>query len=107
MSSLIPMVVEQTNRGERSYDIYSRLLKERIINTDNKFNHLLIVNHEPTIRKLTLELSENSKKMRFKNEVSLKYPTCSLAILKLNSDNWYDSKKNNCELINFIKPRDL
>ena len=31
MSSLIPMVVEQTNRGERSYDIYSRLLKERII----------------------------------------------------------------------------
>lgn len=29
--SLIPMVVEQTNRGERSYDIYSRLLKERII----------------------------------------------------------------------------
>jgi len=30
-SSLIPMVVEQTARGERSYDIYSRLLKERII----------------------------------------------------------------------------
>lgn len=31
MSTLIPMVVEQTARGERSYDIYSRLLKERII----------------------------------------------------------------------------
>ena len=31
MSSLIPMVVEQSNRGERSYDIYSRLLKDRII----------------------------------------------------------------------------
>ena len=31
MSSLIPMVVEQTHRGERSYDIFSRLLKERII----------------------------------------------------------------------------
>jgi len=30
-STLVPMVVEQTNRGERSYDIYSRLLKERII----------------------------------------------------------------------------
>ena len=30
-SSLIPMVVEQTSRGERAYDIYSRLLKERII----------------------------------------------------------------------------
>ena len=29
--SLIPMVIEQTGRGERSYDIYSRLLKERIV----------------------------------------------------------------------------
>jgi len=31
MSTLVPMVVEQTARGERSYDIYSRLLKERVI----------------------------------------------------------------------------
>ena len=31
MNTLIPMVVEQSNRGERAYDIYSRLLKERII----------------------------------------------------------------------------
>ncbi|GAB5471016.1 MAG: ATP-dependent Clp protease proteolytic subunit [Rhodospirillales bacterium] len=31
MNTLVPMVVEQTNRGERAYDIYSRLLKERII----------------------------------------------------------------------------
>ena len=31
LSTLIPMVVEQTSRGERAYDIYSRLLKERII----------------------------------------------------------------------------
>jgi ATP-dependent Clp protease protease subunit len=31
MSILVPMVVEQTNRGERAYDIYSRLLKDRIV----------------------------------------------------------------------------
>ena len=31
MSTLIPMVIEQTNRGERSFDIYSRLLKDRIV----------------------------------------------------------------------------
>jgi ATP-dependent Clp protease protease subunit len=31
MSALIPMVIEQTNRGERAFDIYSRLLKDRII----------------------------------------------------------------------------
>ena len=31
MSNLIPMVVESTNKGERAYDIYSRLLKDRIV----------------------------------------------------------------------------
>jgi len=31
MNYLVPMVVEQTNRGERAYDIYSRLLKERVV----------------------------------------------------------------------------
>ncbi len=31
MSVLVPMVIEQTNRGERSYDIYSRLLKDRVV----------------------------------------------------------------------------
>ena len=31
MNTLVPMVVEQTNRGERAYDIYSRLLKDRIV----------------------------------------------------------------------------
>ena len=31
MSSLVPYVIEQTNRGERSYDIFSRLLNDRII----------------------------------------------------------------------------
>lgn len=37
-SMLIPMVVEQTNRGERSYDIYSRLLKDRIIFLNGEVN---------------------------------------------------------------------
>ena len=38
MSNLIPYVVEQTSRGERSYDIYSRLLKDRIIFLDGEVN---------------------------------------------------------------------
>lgn len=46
MSYLVPMVVEQTNRGERSYDIYSRLLKDRIIflgdEVDNNTANLII-----------------------------------------------------------------
>lgn len=38
MPSLIPMVVEQTSKGERSYDIYSRLLKDRIVMLDTDVN---------------------------------------------------------------------
>ena len=38
MSYLVPMVIEQTSKGERSYDIYSRLLKERIIFVSGEVN---------------------------------------------------------------------
>lgn len=39
-SSLVPMVIEQTGRGERSYDIFSRLLKERIIIMSDEVNQV-------------------------------------------------------------------
>ena len=43
---LVPVVVEQTNRGERSFDIYSRLLKERIVflgtPIDDQVRHVLV-----------------------------------------------------------------
>ncbi len=38
MNTLVPMVVEQSNRGERAYDIYSRLLKERVIFLTGQIN---------------------------------------------------------------------
>ena len=59
MNNLIPMVVEQSNRGERAYDIYSRLLKERIIFLVGPVNDA--VSTLVTAQLLFLE-SENSKK---------------------------------------------
>ena len=38
--SLVPIVVEQTSRGERSYDIYSRLLRDRIVMLTDEVNHV-------------------------------------------------------------------
>ena len=38
MSNLVPIVIEQTSKGERSYDIYSRLLKDRVIMLDGEVN---------------------------------------------------------------------
>ena len=40
MNSLVPIVVEQTGAGERSYDIYSRLLKDRIVFIDGEINDI-------------------------------------------------------------------
>jgi len=59
MNTLIPMVVEQSNRGERAYDIYSRLLKERIIFLVGPVNDT--VSTLITAQLLFLE-SENPKK---------------------------------------------
>jgi len=59
MNNLVPMVVEQSNRGERAYDIYSRLLKERIIFLVGPVNDS--VSTLVTAQLLFLE-SENPKK---------------------------------------------
>ena len=62
MNSLIPMVVEQTSKGERAYDIYSRLLKERIIFLTGPINDAIA--SVVTAQLLFLE-SENPKKEIF------------------------------------------
>tara|TARA_Y100000816_G_scaffold246484_1_gene194846 strand:+ start:64 stop:675 length:612 start_codon:yes stop_codon:yes gene_type:complete len=59
MSNLVPMVVEQSSRGERAYDIYSRLLKERIVFVVGPINDT--VASLVTAQMLFLE-SENPKK---------------------------------------------
>jgi ATP-dependent Clp protease protease subunit len=59
MSTLVPIVVEQTNRGERSYDIFSRMLKERIIFVTGPIEDT--VSSLVTAQLLFLE-SENPKK---------------------------------------------
>ena len=60
-SSLIPMVVEQSNRGERAYDIYSRLLKERIIFLTGPINSY--VSSLVSAQLLFLESENNSKEI--------------------------------------------
>ena len=57
MSNLVPMVVEQSSKGERAYDIYSRLLKERIIFLTGQINDN--VASLVTAQLLFLEASKN------------------------------------------------
>ena len=48
--SLVPVVVEQTNRGERSYDIFSRLLKDRIIFLSGEIDDTTATSTAPAAR---------------------------------------------------------
>jgi ATP-dependent Clp protease protease subunit len=66
-NQLVPMVVEQTNRGERAFDIYSRLLKERIIFVTGVVEDMMA--SLVTAQLLFLE-SENPKK-----EIAMYTPT--------------------------------
>ena len=59
MSYLVPMVVEQTSRGERSYDIYSRLLKDRIILLGDEVNNMTA--HAIVAQLLFLEAEDPEK----------------------------------------------
>ena len=61
--SLVPIVIEQTNRGERSYDIYSRLLKERIIMLSDEVNE--VTASLITAQLLFLEAEDPEKDIQF------------------------------------------
>ena len=61
--SLVPIVIEQTNRGERSYDIYSRLLKERIIILSDAVN--AVTASLITAQLLFLEAEDPDKDIQF------------------------------------------
>lgn len=61
--SLIPMVIEQTSKGERSYDIYSRLLKDRIIMLGDEVNH--ITSQLVVAQMLFLEAEDPNKDIMF------------------------------------------
>ena len=61
--SLVPIVIEQTNRGERSYDIFSRLLKERIIILSDEVNS--VTASLITAQLLFLEAEDPEKDIQF------------------------------------------
>ncbi|MGH7889294.1 MAG: ATP-dependent Clp protease proteolytic subunit, partial [Thermodesulfobacteriota bacterium] len=59
MTSYVPIVIEQTNRGERAYDIFSRLLKDRIVFIGSAINDAVA---DVVIAQLLFLESENPEK---------------------------------------------
>ena len=69
MSSYIPYVIERTGRGERSYDIYSRLLKDRIILLSGEINDY--VASSIVAQLLFLEAEDPEKDINFYNLIKI------------------------------------
>ena len=79
MNTLVPMVVEQSNKGERAYDIYSRLLKERIIFLTGQINDN--VASLVTAQLLFLEAEDPKKRNLFIYKQSGRFSYCWLRYL--------------------------
>ena len=92
MSNLVPMVVEQSSKGERAYDIYSRLLKERIIFLTGQINDN--VSSLVTAQLLFLE-AEDPKKEISKSEAE--------KILKKAHEHNHDHEKKDSEKKSEVK----
>ena len=58
--SLVPYVIEQTSRGERSYDIYSRLLKDRIIVLGEEVNDTSASRQDPILAAIPIHTVDTS-----------------------------------------------
>jgi len=78
MSNLVPIVIEQTGRGERAYDIYSRLLKDRIVFLGSEVND--DVANLVTVQFLFLESEDPEKEIAFYINSSGGSVTAGLAI---------------------------
>jgi len=67
----------------------------------------LLAGHNPGLEELILDLVPDDAENPLREDVEIKYPTASLAVLDLAIDHWPDAKENIARLVSFTRPRDL
>ena len=67
----------------------------------------LIVGHNPGLEDLVLLLTPDRSGDRLRDDVELKFPTASLAVLELTAERWADVAPDSATLARFVRPRDL
>ncbi len=70
-------------------------------------DHIFLAGHNPGLEELVLNLVPDDGLSQLRDDVEVKFPTASLAVLDLAIDRWADAAENCAALIGFTRPRDL
>lgn len=68
---------------------------------------VLLAGHNPGLQDLILELVEQRRSVELYEDVAVKYPTASFAVLELDIDRWADCAPGCARIVHFVRPRDL
>lgn len=91
----------------RIYLASAPTLIDVVRDTPGDVDHLLLVGHNPGMEELVLALVPDDADNALRDDVEIKFPTASLAILDLDIDDWADAGENVARLVSFTRPRDL
>lgn len=69
--------------------------------------HAILVGHNPGLEELILDLVPDDGESPLRDDVEVKFPTASLAVMDLAIDSWADAKREVATLVSFTRPRDL
>lgn len=91
----------------RVYLASSATLLDVVRETPQHVQSLILVGHNPGMEDLVLNLVPDDGTSPLRDRVEEKFPTASLAVIALDSDNWADLQEGTARLVQFIRPRDL
>ena len=95
------------HEDRRIYLASSVTLLEVLRDCDNSAESLLMVGHNPGLEDLILDLVPDEGDTAMRDDVFVKFPTASLAVLQCDVAHWADLDRRKARLLRFIRPRDL
>jgi phosphohistidine phosphatase len=91
----------------RIYLASSPTLLDVIRDLPDSADSALLTGHNPGLEELILDLVPDDGNNPMREDVEIKYPTASIAVLDLNIDRWDQAQENSATLVSFTRPRDL
>src|SRR3546814_15528727 len=97
----------EANWDRRIYLASSATLMDVLRDIPEDKSDLLMLGHNPGLEDLILSLVSDDGTSRLRDEVAVKFPTASLAVIEIDVDKWNDVGPQTAKLACFIRPRDL
>ncbi|MCF8709982.1 SixA phosphatase family protein [Rhizorhapis sp. SPR117] len=97
----------EANWDRRIYLASSATLMDVLRDQPNDVSSLLMLGHNPGLEDLILTLVPDNSASALRDDVEIKFPTASLAVMEIDIDKWDDMGPNMARLVSFTRPRDL